>query len=70
MNENFLKHINLGVVTFLETMYKMNIDSDWFVQAHIWICISPERLTNLQLLQQHNHHFATKQKTKQDYPID
>lgn len=35
MNENFLKRINLGVVTFLGTMYKMNIDSDWFVQAHI-----------------------------------
>lgn len=48
MNANFLKHINLGVVTFLETMYKMNMDSDWFVQAHIWIRISPERLTNLQ----------------------
>lgn len=47
MNENFLKHINLGVVTFLETMYKMNmLDSDWFVQAHIWNRISPESLTN------------------------
>lgn len=47
MNENFLKHINLGVLKFLETMYKMNmLDSEWFVQAHILNHISQESLTN------------------------